>query len=401
MAHLMNRGCPFLLLLVGSLCAGCARTQGQQGPPSMPPPEVHVSLPITNRQVTDYEDFPGRIMAINDVIIRARVTGYLVQANFKEGADVQKDDVLFEIDPRPYTAELMRADGNVLQAKGHLKRLDADYQRAAALFGRGALGREDFDKVSGDRTEAAGALEVAKANLELAKLNLEYTKVRAPMNGRIGRRFIDPGNLVKADDTSLTTIVSLDPVYSYFNLDERSTLKAQQLIREGKVEWNPDVGMPVWLGLANEDDFPRKDGKIKFADNRVDPDTGTWQLRAIFANPDKCLTPGLFVRIRLPVGNPYTPILITEEALGTDQGQKFVYVVDDAGKVDYRRVKVGRLHDGLRVITEGLAPREKVVVSGLQRVRPGIVVKPEVVPMPGVAKQGDKETGGQGEKRKV
>src|SRR5262249_40986833 len=159
------------------------------------------------RAVTDYEDFPGRIMAVNDITVRARVTGYLVKANFKEGAEVTKDDVLFEIDPRPYRAELARAEGNVLQAQGHLKRLEADYQRASMLFTRGAMGREDFDKVAGDRTEAAGALDVAKANRDLAQLNVEYTQVRAPLSGRIGRRFIDPGNLVKADDTALTTIV--------------------------------------------------------------------------------------------------------------------------------------------------------------------------------------------------
>jgi RND family efflux transporter MFP subunit len=347
----------------------------------MPPPEVQVSLPITDREVTDYEDFPGRIMAVDDITVRARVTGYLIKAKFKEGTEVTKDDVLFEVDPRPYKAELARAEGNVLQAQGHLKRLEADYQRASGLVARGAMGREDFDKVAGDRTEAAGALEVAKANLDLARLNLEYTQVRAPLSGRVGRRFIDPGNLVKADDTALTTIVSLDPIYAYFNLDERSTLKAQQLIREKKIEWNPDKGLPVWLGMANEEGFPRRDGKIKFVDNRVDPDTGTWQLRALFTNPDRALTPGLFVRIRLPVGNPYKPLLVAEEALGTDQGQKFLYVVDTAKKVDYRRVKVGRLHDGLRVITDGLTVREMVVVSGLQRVRPGIEVNPELVPM--------------------
>src|SRR5262249_28189739 len=161
------------------------RSQGQQGPPAMPPPEVQVSYPVTDRAVTDYEDFPGRIMAVNDITVRARVTGYLVKANFKEGAEVTKDDVLFEIDPRPYRAELARAEGNVLQAQGHLKRLEADYQRASMLFTRGAMGREDFDKVAGDRTEAAGALDVAKANRDLAQLNVEYTQVRAPLSGRI------------------------------------------------------------------------------------------------------------------------------------------------------------------------------------------------------------------------
>jgi RND family efflux transporter MFP subunit len=354
----------------------------------MPPPEVHVSLPVI-RQVTDYEDFPGRMVAVNDVTVRARVTGPLEKANFKEGADVKQGEVLFEIDSRQYRAELARAEGNVLQAEGRLKRLDADYVRASTLFTRGAMGREDFDRVAGDRTEAAGALEVAKANRDLAALNLGYTKVLAPLTGRISRRFVDPGNLVKLDDTPLTTIVSLDPIYAYFELDERSTLLAQQLIREGKIRWSPDVGLPVWLGLANEEGFPRK-GTIHFFDNRIDPDTGTLQLRALFPNPDHTLSPGLFVRIHLPIGDPYQAVLVAEEALGTDQGQKFVYVVDDDGNVAYRRVKVGRLHNGLRVITEGLATGEKVVVSGLQRVRQGIKVQAEVVNMP-VAETQDKE----------
>jgi RND family efflux transporter MFP subunit len=369
------------LLLACPVVVGCARTQAQQGPAPPPPPEVQVSLPVIREDITDYEDFPGRMEAVNDITIRARVTGYLEKANFREGEEVQQGAVLFEIDDRPYRAELARARGNVQQAQGHLERLNADYQRSSGLFARGALGREDFDRVIGDRTEAAGALEVAKANVEMAQLNLDYTKVRAPASGRVSRRYLDPGNLVKADDTALTSIVSLDPIYAYFDLDERSTLKAQRLIREGKIQWNPDVGLPVYLALADEERFPRK-GTINFTDNRVDPDTGTWRLRARFDNPDRLLAPGLFVRIHLPIGQPYKAILVAEKALGTDQGQKFVYVVDDANKVSYRRVKVGRLHDGLRVITDGLKAGEKIVVNGLQRVRPDIEVKAELVPMP-------------------
>jgi RND family efflux transporter MFP subunit len=186
--------------------------------------------------------------------------------------------------------------------------------------------------------------------------------------------------MVKADETPLTTLVSLDPIYAYFDLDERTTLRLQRLVREHKIRWSQSegAGLPVLLGLADEEGFP-KQGTINFADNHVDPDTGTWRLRGLFANADQSLSPGLFVRIHLPIGEPYPATLVSEEALGTDQGQKFVYVVDDAGTVGYRRVKVGRLHDGLRVITEGLSPGERVVVSGLQRVRPGIKVNPKPV----------------------
>jgi RND family efflux transporter MFP subunit len=210
---------------------------------------------------------------------------------------------------------------------------------------------------------------------------VNFTQVRAPISGRISRRSITPGNLVKADETSVTSIVSLDPVYAYFDLDERTMLQVKRLIREKKIEWSLESGLPLLMGLADEQGFPRQ-GAINFAENRIDPETGTWRLRGRFDNHDNALAPGLFVRVRLPIGVPHQAILITEEALGTDQGQKFIYVIDDAGKAEYRRVKVGRLHDGMRVIDEGLGTGEKVVVNGLQRVRPGIEVKDELVPMP-------------------
>jgi RND family efflux transporter MFP subunit len=362
------------------------RSQAQPAGPPPEPPEVLVSLPIV-REVTDYADFPGRTEAVNAIEVRARVTGYLDKVNFKEGSDVKQGDLLFEIDPRPYQAELNRAEANVVQAQARFSRLEADYQRAQGLLPGQRISREEFDRIAGDRAEANAAIAVAKASRDLASLNLSYTKVEAPISGRISRRYIDPGNLVKADDTVLTSIVSLDPIYAYFDLDERSTLRAQRLIREGKVKWSPDADLPVFLGLADEEGFPQR-GTINFADNRVDPDTGTWRLRGLFANPDHTLSPGLFVRMHLPIGEPYQAILVSEQALGTDQGQKFVYVVDEAGKADYRRVQVGRPHDGLRVITDGLTRREKVVVSGLQRVRPGVEVKPKMVDVPGGQESG-------------
>jgi RND family efflux transporter MFP subunit len=463
--HNFIRGAWLLVLLPAcSLAVGCGQSHGQGGPPPQQAPEVTVSLPVC-KQVTDYEDFPGRIEAINAVEIRARVTGFLTKVHFREGADVKQGDLLFEIDDRPYQAELLFAKGNVLQCDGRCQRLELDHRRAMDLRRKNALSQEDFDKVVGDRKEAEGALGMAEGSLEKARLNLDWTKVKAPLAGRISRRFIDPGNMVKADETALTTIMSKDPIYAYFDLDERSTLKARQLLRDKKVKWSPTEPLPLLLGLADEDNvwslharlvpwkvvfqgkkvaallealcaepdvrvtpgkswwdgelnlmlparlaepnqfeefivrtglkdvawieqkprnvgFPRR-GLIEFADNRVDPDTGTWRLRATFDNPDEALYPGLYVRIRLPVGQPYQATLVSEQALGADQGQKYLYVVrsakDKDGKtidlVDYRRVKVGRLHDGLRVITEGLTKDERVVVSGLQRVRPGIEVR--------------------------
>ena len=370
-----------LLLPALLLPAGCARPQAQAGMGAPPPPEVKVSLPVS-REVTDFEDFPGRTEAVNSIDVRARATGYLATVNFREGSIVQKDVVLFEIDSKPYEAELARAEANLVQAEAHAKRLDLDYKRGLNLIGTKAMAQEDFDKISGDRAEAIAAISVASASRDTAKLNLGYTKVHAPITGRISRRNIDPGNLVKADDTILTTIVSLDPIYAYFDVDERATLRLKQLVREGKLKFDPENKVPVFMALANEKDYPHK-GIIDFVDNRVDADTGTWRLRGKFDNPNESVASGMFVHVRLPIGPAHQALMIAEEALGTDQGQRFVYVIDDEGKAHSRPVTVGRLHEGLRVILDGLKPADKIVVNGLQRVRPEMVVKAEVITMPG------------------
>jgi RND family efflux transporter MFP subunit len=365
--------CLLLPLLSTFAAAGCSQPSPSSGTP--PLPEVLVTLP-TVREVTDYEDFPGRAEAVDAIDIRARVTGYLDKMYCTEGADVKLDDLLFEIDPRPYQAELARANAALVQSEARRDRLEADFKRAVNLLPKAAIGREEYDRIAGDRLEAGAAVGVANANIDIAKLNLSFTRIKAPKSGRISRRYIDPGNLVKADDTVLTSLVSLDPIYAYFDLDERTALRLQKLIRDGKLNSPQDGNLPVRLGLANEEGFPRH-GTTNFADNRIDPDTGTWRLRALFKNPTHVLAPGLFVRVRLPIGDPFPAILIPEQALGTDQGQKFVYVVKPDGVVDYRRVQVGRLHDGLRVISKGLDKDELIVVSGLQRIRQGTRVAPK------------------------
>jgi RND family efflux transporter MFP subunit len=321
----------------------------------MPPPAVPVSVPIV-REVQDFEEFPGRTDAVSSVDVRARVTGYyLGTIKLREGDEVKKGEILGEIDPRPYQAELNRAEANLVQAQAHRDRLEADFKRAAVLYSKGSISREDYDKFGGDRAEAIAAVGVAVAQRDAAELNLKFTKMEAPISGLISRRNVDPGNLIKADDTILTNIVSLDPIYVWFDADERTFLRVQQMIESGKIPWSRGEGLPVSMALAGEKGFPHE-GRIYFADNRVDADTGTWRLRATFANPAgkgplRALTPGLFVRMHLPLGPKYEALVISEQALVTNQGQKSVFVVKDDNTVDERRVKVGRLQeDGLRVI---------------------------------------------------
>jgi RND family efflux transporter MFP subunit len=340
-----------------------------------------VSLPVV-QEVADYEDFPGRTEAIQSVDLRARATGYLDEVNFKEGSLVEQGKVLFRIDARTYKATLDQAKADLESKRATAIRAEALYKRTQSLVPKGGATLEDLDKDKGDWLVARANIDLADANVRTAALNLSFTEVKAPFTGRISRRYVDPGNLVKADDTVLTTIVSVGKIFAYFDLDERSTLDLQGLIRTGKIAWSDDDKLPVSLGLADEKGYPRK-GTINFSDNRVDPDTGTWRLRGLFDNKDGVLTPGLYVRIRLPIGAPHQATLVAEQALATDQGQRNVFVVNKENKVEYRRVEVGRVHKGLRVITKGLDPSEQVVVSGLQRVRPGVTVVPNVVAMPG------------------
>jgi len=368
----------FLALSVAcALTAGCVR--GPTGPPPAKTPEVLVSLPIS-KEVTDYEDFTGRTEAVAAVEVRARATGYLEKVNFQDGATVTKGDVLFEIDRRPYEAEVNKAASSLVQAEEKAKRLDRDLRRATALLGQKALAQEEFDKITGDANEAKASIGVARANLDLAKLNLSFTKVTAPISGKVSYRYKDPGNLIKADDTLLTTIVTLDPMYAYFDMDERTVLRLRRLKSEGNLLSMQDIEVPFLLGLADEEGFSHQ-GKINFVDNKIDSGTGTLRVRGIFDNAKLTFTPGLFVRVRLLIGVPRQAVLVAERALGTDQGQKYLYVINDKDEVVYRPVKIGALDDGFRVIESGLAPGEKVLVNGLQRVRPGAKVQPKLVEM--------------------
>lgn len=369
-------------LIFGALSAlalaGCA----QPAPPPMAPkpPEVLVSLPV-RKEVIDFEEFSGRTEAMAAVEVRARATGYLANVSFREGMEVKEGQVLFTIDARTYDAELARAEQAVLQNDARVKRLEQDQQRVYALRATKSVSQEEFDKVVGDLAEAKAAVGFAKANRELAKLNLSFTKVTAPISGVIGRRLVDPGNLVKADETPLATIVTLDPLYVYLAIDERTMMRFRRLVQGGKIVTGDKMQVPFQIGLADDAGYPFH-GNIDFVDNRIDPATGTLRLRGTVPNPKGLITPGQFVRIRLQIGIPYAATLVAERALSTDQGKKFVYVVNDKNEAIYRPVKIGLLQDGMRVIEEGLTADERVVISGLQRVRPGAKVEVKMVDMP-------------------
>jgi RND family efflux transporter MFP subunit len=345
---------------------------------------VTVSSPV-ERDVIDYADFTGRTAAVDSVEVRARVSGYLDTVNFKEGALVKKDDQLFEIDPRPYRAELERAKGTVAQCEARVHRLERDLQRAKILITRGAVGQEEYDRYEGDYREAVANLDVAKANRDLAALNVGYAKVIAPVSGRISRYVVTVGNLIQSGDqnsgTLLTTIVSVDPMYAYFDVDERTVLRIRQLIREGKAKSAGQTKWPVALGLATEEGFPHQ-GTINFEDNQVNPKTGTLRVRGVFPNKDEALSPGFFARVRVPIGQAHRALLVTDRAIDTDQGEKVLYIVNKKHEVVSRPVRLGALHHGLREITGGLEPGEQVIVSGLQQVRPGITVEPRFLDMP-------------------
>jgi RND family efflux transporter MFP subunit len=369
-----------LVVTLGLALAGCKRE-----PPAlaaMPPPVVMVSLPV-EREVRDYYEYTGRTAAKEAVEVRARVSGYLVKVNFREGAVVKKGDLLFLIDPRPFQAVLDEAKGQVAQWEAKLARAEADVARDERLLPKGAASQKDLDQAVADRGEARAAIQSARAAVDRAALDLEFTKVTAPIDGRIGRYLLTEGNLVTADTTLLTTIVSTNPMYAYFDADEGSVLHVRQLIREGKVRSprDSDVAVPVLLGLANETGFPHQ-GTVNFVDNQVNPQTGTVRIRGVFPNEPEVLLPGFFARVRLLIGQTHGALLVTERALDTDQGQKILYVVNDQNEVLPRPVSVGALHDGLRVIEEGVKPGERVIVNGLLQVRPGITVEPKLVDMP-------------------
>jgi RND family efflux transporter MFP subunit len=351
------------------LAAGC----GQTAPETQDKrPQVDVTTPVTGT-VTDYEDFTGRLDALKTTDIRARVTGYVMKADFKEGDEVQKDDVLFEIDPRTYKADRNQAEANLRLAEADSLLQQKIAKRATTLARSHAMSQEDYETAVATSEKAQATVKANEAALNRAKLYADFTKVTAPWSGRISRRLVDPGNLVQADNTILTTLVTENPLYAYFDVNERTYLELVESAATHRGDYSPRspasaLGFPVLMRLANEGDFTRA-GTIDFVDNRVNAMTGTIRMRGVFPNESKTLKPGLFVRIRLPIGAPYKALLIPDEAVLSDQGRKYVFVVDKQSKVVYRSVELGQEIQGLRVIKKGLALGERVIITGTQRVR--------------------------------
>lgn len=382
----MNRWCEWPLagllgtaLLTGSL-SGCGGSV--EGTPTAPEAiKVMIGRP-TAKEVTDYQDFTGRIEAVASVEIRARVAGYLKKIDFDpaidRGAEVKEGDLLFEIDERPFKIALQNADAQLLQAQAKLKTSTAELERVQRLIDRDAATQSDLDRTTGAKLLAEAEIQAGNAAIDQAKLDLEFSRITSPVTGRISRNLVSVGDLITASTGKLTTVVSVDPVYVYFDMDESTLQRLQKAMKEGKLKGPMEGEIPVLMGLGSEEGYPYR-GRLDFIENQVDPNTGTIRVRGVFANPKtergpRPLAPGYFARVRLPLGEPHPAVLVPERAIGRDLGQPFVYVVDGENRVVFRKVTLGSLQDGLRVLTEGLSGGEQIIVNGLQRVRAGVKV---------------------------
>jgi multidrug efflux system membrane fusion protein len=370
---------------------GCQK-KSNVAPPAETP-VVPVCRPV-ERTVTEFVEYTGRADAVDSVGVRARATGYLIKMPFEEGSEIKKGDLLFEIDPRQYEVQVNQAQSQLGVVEAQLKLAKITYERSLKLLEKASISQQEVDQNKAAVDEAAARLEAAKASLGVYKLNLSFTKVTAPVDGRVSRYYYSLGNLVTQDQTLLTTIVSTDPMYVYFDVEERTFQRIVAGINRGRGFTSQDVSskdaklsLPVKMGLEGEDDFPRS-GTLTFINNQVNPSTGTVAVRAVFRNsrPEGgtwSLIPGMYARVRLPIGEPHKSLLVVDKAIGSDQGLKFVYVIDADNLVQYRRVTTGPIQaDGLRVIEDGLKPDDRVVVGALQQLRPKMEVKVEDVAMP-------------------
>ena len=360
------------LIVMSVALSSCTK---QSPPPAPPPPPVTIAKPV-RKEIVEWDVFTGRTDAVESVNITPRVSGYIDNITFKAGDMVNKGDLLFVIDPRPYQATLDQASAQVRQAEANQQLQEANFARQDKLRQTGVIAKEDFDTALSKKNQAVAEVLADQAAVEAARLNLAFTQVTSPIIGRIGREQVTVGNLVQADSTLLTNIVSVDPIYAYFNVDERSILKYQQQVREGKLADARHAEVPLYLQVENEKGFPHE-GVIDFLNNQFNVSTGTLQVRGLFPNATGFLLPGAFVRIRVAGSPRYEALLITDRAVGTDQGTKFVLVVDSENVVSVRPVELGPEVDGLRVVRSGLKGDEQVIINGLVNARPGSKVSPQ------------------------
>jgi multidrug efflux system membrane fusion protein len=342
-----------------------------------PPPEVSVAQ-VVSRDVRQWDEFTGRVTAVETVELRPRVSGYVERVAYEEGQEVRKGDLLFLIDQRSYRAAFDRARADVERARSEAKLAASEFVRAQTLVDARAISGEEFDARKAAATQGNAAVRAAEAALDRARLDLEFTEVRAPIDGRAGRAVVTVGNLAQADSTLLTTLVSLDPVHVYFEADEQTYLGYNELARRGE---RGESRNPVRVGLANETGYPHA-GTLDFTDNQVDPRTGTIRARAVVPNPDRVFTPGLFARVQLEGSGVFHALLINDKAVLTDQDRKYVYVLGPGNTAVRRDIELGRVVEGLRVVSAGLEGKDKVIVHGVQKVFvAGMPVTPQVIAM--------------------
>lgn len=363
-----------IILLLAAI-AGFSSCQKQEAVQEEPPPTVTIAKPI-RKEIVEWDEFTARTDAVENVNITPRVSGYIESVVFKAGDMVKKGDLLFVIDPRPYQAAFDQAQAQEQQQEANLQLQNATFARQDSLRQRGVIAKEDFDTALSNKNQAAASVLAAQAAVESAQLNLNFTRVTSPIEGRIDRELVTVGNLVQADTTLLTNIVSVDPIYAYFYVDERSVLNYESLVREGKLPNARLTSVPVYFQLETETGFPHQ-GYIDFIGNQFTTSTGTLPVRGLFSNADGILIPGAFGRIRV-ASTPLQPaLLVTDRAIGTDQGTKYVLVVGKKDTVSVRTVQLGPIVDGLRVVRSGLTGDEDVVINGIVNARPGSKVSPQ------------------------
>jgi RND family efflux transporter, MFP subunit len=373
---------PILVLSAAAIVAGTLHlrfAEAESAHPNGSPPAAMVDVAAVQAlPVRDVREFSGRLEAVDQVAIRPQVSGTIVSVHFADGALVKKGDRLFTIDPRPYQAVVARAKADLAAAEAQVAHTGSEFARAKRLLAQNAIARKDFEERRHAARVAAATLEGAKAALSAAELDLEHTKVIAPVSGRVSRAEITTGNFVAAGEGSspLTYLVSVDRIYASFDVDEQSFLN---FVSPAQVQTAAHVD--VAMGLSNEQGFPRS-GRLASIDNRLDAASGTIRVRAVFDNHDGALVPGLFARINLSRSGQREAVVVDETAIGTDQEKRYVLVVGEDDRTSYREVKLGAMQDGMRVIEQGLRPGERIVVSGLQRVRPGDPVSPQIVQRP-------------------